>query len=258
MFKMAKILGGQLLSNDETYALIEKTQDGDTAAREKLVEANLRLVASIVQRFEGRGCDHEDLFQVGCIGLLKAIAKFNFQYGVRFSTYAVAMIVGEIKRFLRDNSPLRVARSLKETGVRVNRARESLANSLGREPTLSEIAAALGLPVEDVVAASEAAYTPASLQDVICGEGADAVLRQDQLARLEGDEDSWLKEIAVRELLARLPERERQVLRWRFFEDRTQAEIAGELGISQAQVSRIERIALEKLKEAAMDMEDLI
>lgn len=255
---MAKNLGRQLLSDDETYALIKKAQEGDAAAREKLVEANLRLVASIVRRFEGRSYEYEDLFQVGCIGLLKAIAKFDFQYGVRFSTYAVAMIIGEIRRFLRDDSPLRVARSLKETAVRVNRVRESLANNLGREPTLREIAVALGLAVEDVVAASEAAYAPASLQDVVCGEGADAVLRQDQLTRREQDENSWLKEIAVRELLARLPEREQQVLRWRFFEDRTQSEIAGELGISQAQVSRIERLALEKLKEAAMDMEDLI
>lgn len=255
---MAKNPGTKLLSDEETFTLLKKAHEGDAAAREKLVEANLRLVASIVQRFDGRGYEYDDLFQVGCIGLLKAIAKFDFEYGVRFSTYAVAMIIGEIKRFLRDDSPLRVARSLKETAVRINRVRESLGNSLGREPTLGEIAAALGIAVEDVVAASEAAYAPASLQDVICGEGADAVLREDQLARPEADENSWVKEIAVRELLARLPERERQVLRWRFFEDRTQAEIAGELGISQAQVSRIERLALEKLKEAAMDMEDLI
>ncbi|MEW6770883.1 MAG: SigB/SigF/SigG family RNA polymerase sigma factor [Bacillota bacterium] len=246
-----------VLGEEEVHTLLKKAQAGDGSAREKLVEANYRLVASIVQRFLGRGYDYEDLFQVGCIGLLKAIAKFDFAYGVKFSTYAVTMIIGEIKRYLRDDGPLRVSRSLKETGARINRVREVLAGKLGREPAVSEIAAALGVPVEEVVAAWEAVQAPASLQDVVYGEGTDGIRREQRLALPEEDENSWLRKITVRELLACLPERERQVLRWRFFEERTQAEIAEELGVSQAQVSRIERQALEKLRETA-GVEDLL
>ena len=245
------------LAEGEVSALVKRAQAGDAAAREQLVEANRGLVASIVQRFLGRGYEYEDLFQVGCIGLLKAIVRFDFTYGVKFSTYAVTMIIGEIKRFLRDDGPVRVSRSLKETGARINRVREALANSLGREPTVSEIAASLGMPVEEVVAAWEAAQAPASLQDVVYGEGTDAIYREERLAAPE-DENFWLRRITVRELLARLPERERQVLLWRFFEERTQAEVAEELGISQAQVSRIERQALDRLKETAGGLEDLV
>ncbi|MCL6557827.1 MAG: SigB/SigF/SigG family RNA polymerase sigma factor [Firmicutes bacterium] len=245
-----------LLNDEETCDLIKRAQNGDMAARERLVEANLRLVASIAQRFIGRGCEYEDLFQVGCIGLLKSIAKFDFGYNVKFSTYAVAMIIGEIRRFLRDDSPVRVSRTLKETVARINGARETLTATLGREPTVSEIGAALGLRVENVVAALDAAQVPASLQDEVCGEGLDAVSREDRVAGVGDGENSWLRSIAVRDLLARLPARDRQVLVWRFFDELTQAEIAAELGISQAQVSRIERQALEKLKDTA-GLEDL-
>ncbi|MEW6181686.1 MAG: SigB/SigF/SigG family RNA polymerase sigma factor [Bacillota bacterium] len=240
-----------LLGDEKTRELIEKAQKGDAAAQEQLVKANLRLVASIVQRFINRGYDYEDLFQVGCIGLLKAITKFNFRYEVKFSTYAVAMIIGEIRRFIRDDSPVRVSRSLKETVVRINDTRESLINGLGREPSLSEIAEVLRLKPEEVVVALDAAQAPSSLQDVVCGEGADAVYREERLANTQEEENAWLRSIAVKDMLAGLPLRDRQVLIWRFFEELTQAEIAAELGISQAQVSRIERQALEKLRGSA-------
>jgi RNA polymerase sporulation-specific sigma factor len=252
---MAKESRG-LLDEGETRDLIEKAQQGNAAARERLVKANLRLVASVVPRFLGRGAEYEDLFQVGCIGLLKAIIKFDFSYGVRFSTYAVAMIIGEIRRFLRDDNPIRVSRTLKETVARINSVRESLTTGLGREPTIGEIGQALGLEPEDIVAALDAVQTPASLQDVICGEGMDVISREARVAMTEEGENSWLRSIAVKDLLARLPERDRQVLVWRFFEELTQAEIAAELGISQAQVSRIERQALERLKDTA-GVEDL-
>lgn len=252
---MAKESRG-LLDEGETRGLIEKAQHGDTAARERLVQANFRLVASVVPRFLGRGSEYEDLFQVGCIGLLKAIIKFDFNYGVKFSTYAVAMIIGEIRRFLRDDNPVRVSRTLKETVARINGVRESLTIGLGREPTIGEIAQAIGLEPEEIVAALDAVQAPASLQDVVCGEGVDVISREERVALTEEGENSWLRSIAVKDLLARLPERDRQVLIWRFFEELTQAEIAAELGISQAQVSRIERQALERLKDTA-GVEDL-
>ncbi|MEW6172042.1 MAG: SigB/SigF/SigG family RNA polymerase sigma factor [Bacillota bacterium] len=247
---MTKVPHG-FLDDGKTRELIEKAQKGDAASQEQLVEANLRLVASIVQRFISRGYEYEDLFQVGCIGLLKAIVKFNFRYEVKFSTYAVAMIIGEIRRFIRDDNPVRVSRSLKETVARINNTRESLVNSLGREPSLGEIAGVLGLKPEEVVVALDAVQMPASLQDVICGEGTDAVCREERLADTQEEENVWLRSIAVRDMLAGLPSRDRQVLIWRFFEELTQAEVAAELGISQAQVSRIERHALEKLRGAA-------
>ncbi|WP_334110499.1 SigB/SigF/SigG family RNA polymerase sigma factor [Thermodesulfitimonas autotrophica] len=248
---MADNAGKELLTDEETHRLLRQVQEGNAAAREALVRSNLRLVASIVQRFGGRDYEYEDLFQVGCIGLLKAIDRFDFRYGVKFSTYAVSAVIGEIRRFLRDDSPVRVSRSLKETAARANRVREALANRLGREPTLTEVAAAVGLPAEEVVAACEAAQLPASLQDIVYGEGSDAIRREEQIAGVTADENAWLQRIAVRDLLSRLPKKERQVLVWRFYEDMTQAEIAAQLGISQAQVSRIERQALQRLQEAA-------
>jgi len=233
---MAEKTGKDLLTEDATCRLLKRAQEGDVAAREALVQANLRLVASIVQRFGGRGYEHEDLFQVGCIGLLKAIDRFDFRYGVKFSTYAVNAIIGEIRRFLRDEGPVRVSRSLKELATRARRARELLAGRLGREPTLAEVAQAVGVPVEEVIAAGEAAQTPASLQEVVCGEGDGAICREEQICGTVSDENIWLVSITLRDLLARLPARERQVLVRRFYKDLTQAEIAAELGISQAQV----------------------
>lgn len=240
-----------VLKEEETHRLLRQAQAGDAGAREQLVKANLGLVASVVQRFSGRGYENEDLFQIGCIGLLKAIDKFDFSYGVKFSTYAVSAVIGEIKRFLRDDGPIRVSRALKETAARMIRVREALTKRLGREPTLAEIAGVLGIPVEEVVAACEAARPPASLQEVAYGEGSEAIYREEQLAQSTNDENLWLQGIAIRDLLARLPQRERQVLVWRFFADMTQAEVAAQLGISQAQVSRLERQALQRLKEAA-------
>ena len=235
-----------LLSEKETEELLRRAREGDREARERLINCNLKLVFNLVKRFEGRGCDLEDLFQIGTLGLIKAIDKFDPSYQVRFSTYAVPMILGEIRRYLRDNNPVKVSRSLKETAFKVNRAREELTKKLGREPSLGELAEALGMPREEVVMALEAQQVPASLHDTIYQEEGDPICLMDQL---EGEEGEWLDKLLVNQILERLPPRLRQVLIWRFFEDRTQAEIAQLLGISQVQVSRLERQALQKLRE---------
>lgn len=240
-----------LLKDEEMKNLITRAQAGDQYARDWLVNCNLKLVFSLVQRFYNRGYELEDLFQIGTIGLMKAIDKFDLNYQVKFSTYAVPMIVGEIKRFLRDDNPVKVSRSLKEAAYRIQMMREQLMGRLGREPTIGEIADSLGCTREEVVTALEAAQSPTSIYETLHHDDGDPIYILDQL-RGEDDGDSpWLDQLAIKELLMKLSERDRQIIRWRFFEDLTQSEVANRLNISQVQVSRLERQALKKLRQLA-------
>ncbi|WP_333871093.1 RNA polymerase sporulation sigma factor SigF [Desulforamulus putei] len=238
-----------LLSDKEMRDLLKKAQAGDTEARERLVNCNLKLVFNLVQRFNNRGYELEDLFQIGCIGLMKAIDKFDLSYDVKFSTYAVPMIVGEIRRFLRDDSPVKVSRSLKETAYKIQQTRDRLTARLGREPSINEIADELGFGREEVVNALEAAQTPTSIYETLHQDDGDPIYILDQLSGEEDGDSPWLEKLAVKQLLIELPKRDRQILLWRFFEDKTQSEVALRLGLSQVQVSRLERQALRKLKE---------
>lgn len=238
-----------LLSDEEMRLLLRQAQAGDARARDRLVNCNLKLVFNLVRRFQNRGYELEDLFQIGCIGLMKAIDKFNLDYDVKFSTYAVPMIVGEIRRFLRDDNPVKVSRSVKEAAYRVQKVRERLTRRLGREPTIGEVAAEMGVPREEIVGALEAAQSPASIYETLHQDEGDPIYLLDQLRGEASEEAPLLERMVVNELLASLPERERQILRWRFFEDLTQVEVARRLGLSQVQVSRLERQALKKLKE---------
>jgi RNA polymerase sporulation-specific sigma factor len=237
-----------LLKARETRRLLRLAQQGDVVARETLVNANLKLVCNVIRRFEGRGYDPEDLFQIGCIGLMKAIDKFDLRFKVKFSTYAVPMIIGEIRRHLRDDTPIRVSRSLKELAWKAQNAREQLQDRLDREPTIGELSEELGIPREELVSALEAAQSPTSLYEVVHQDEGDAILVLDQVQNKEESESTWVERIALLELLENLPERDRRILTWRFFEDKTQAEVAKNLGLSQVQVSRLEREALKKLK----------
>ncbi len=238
-----------LLSDGEMKSLLRKTKEGDGAARERLINCNLRLVFNLVRRFENRGYDLEDLFQIGSIGLMKAIDKFDLSYDVKFSTYAVPMIVGEIRRFLRDDSPVKVSRSLKKTAYDINRKREELTKELGREPLISEVAEALGLRVEDVISALEAIQMPSSIHETLYQDDGDPIYVIDQLRSDKDDDSSWFDKIALKELLVKLPEKHRKVILLRFFSDKTQTEVAKIIGLSQVQVSRIERQALEGIRE---------
>ncbi|MDP3051844.1 MAG: sigma-70 family RNA polymerase sigma factor, partial [Eubacteriales bacterium] len=205
-----------LLKDKETRRLIRAAQQGDVVARETLINSNLKLVCNVIRRFEGRGYDIDDLFQIGCIGLIKAIDKFDLTFKVKFSTYAVPMIIGEIRRFLRDDTPIRVSRSLKELAWRLQTTRERLQSELDREPTIGEISEALGVPREELVAALEAVQTPASLYDVLHQEEGDAIYIMDQLRNKEQTEASWIESLALRELLDTLPERDQKIIMWRF------------------------------------------
>lgn len=238
-----------LLSEEETLELLHRAKAGDQAARERLINCNLKLVFNIVQRFENRGYELEDLFQIGTIGLIKAIDKFDLNYQVKFSTYAVPMILGEIKRFLRDDNSVKVSRSLKETAFKVNRVREELAKKLGREPGIGEIAQALNLSREEIVAALEAIQSPGSIHDTLYQDDGDPIYVLDQLTNDSEQEPAWLDKIALKEVLMKLPEKHRKVIVMRFFQDKTQTEVAEKLGLSQVQISRIERQALARLRE---------
>lgn len=237
-----------LLKDEEMRDLIQRAQKGDRYARDRLVNCNLKLVFNLVKRFQNRGYELEDLFQIGCIGLIKAIDKFDLSYEVKFSTYAVPMIVGEIRRFLRDDNPVKISRSLKELAFKIQQSRERLTGKIGREPTVREVAEELGIDREDVVAAMEAAQMPASIYETLHQDNGDPIYLLDQLKDDTGGESPWLDRIAVKELLCQLPERDRKILIWRYFEDKTQADIAARLGLSQVQVSRLERQALKKIK----------
>jgi len=238
-----------LLKDREMKELLSKAKAGDSYARDRLINCNLKLVFNLVKRFQNRGYDLEDLFQIGCIGLIKAIDKFDPGYDVKFSTYAVPMIVGEIRRFLRDDNPVKVSRSVKETAYKIQQMRDMLTARLGREPSVGEVAAELGLSREEVVNALEAAQAPASIYETLHQDDGDPVYLLDQLRDKEDGDTPWLERISVKELLDNLPERDRLIISWRFFEDKTQSDIALRLGLSQVQVSRLERQALKKLKE---------
>jgi RNA polymerase sporulation-specific sigma factor len=237
-----------LLSDVETKRLLVRAKDGDEIARETLINCNLKLVFNTVQRFSNRGHELEDLFQIGTIGLIKSIDKFDLSYNVKFSTYAVPLIIGEIRRFLRDDSPIKMSRTLKETVFKVNRARNQLAMNLGREATIAEIAANTGLEIEDIVIAMEAAYIPTSIFETIYQDGGDPIFVIDSIAVNTSENGAWFEKLAIKEVLQKLPEREKKVLILRFFEDKTQSQVASMIDISQVQVSRIERQALKHIK----------
>jgi RNA polymerase sporulation-specific sigma factor len=229
--------------------LVRAAQNGDRGARDRLVEANLRLVRSLVARFSSTSADPEDLFQLGCIGLLKAVDRFDLSYDVRFSTYAVPLILGEIRRHLRDDGPLRVSRSLKQLAQQARKSREKLAGDLGRDPSVGEIARDLGVPVEDVVEALEGVRPPASIHQTVHEGDGDPIFLIDQLSGADRPlEGLWVDRVTLREGLSQLEPREQAVILLRFFRDKTQTEVAGILGCSQVQVSRLERRALERIR----------
>ena len=236
-----------VLSESEKRQLLLQAHAGDTGARERMVEGNLRLVLSVVQRFAQRGENLDDLFQVGCIGLIKAIDNFDPAQPVRFSTYGVPMIIGEIRRFLRDNNALRVSRSLRDTAYRAMQAREALEKQLGREPTMDEIAGEAGLSRREVTAALESVVEPVSLEEPVYTDGGDAMYLIDQVRDPDG-EDSWISGLQFRQTVAGLTPREKRIMELRYLRGKTQMEVAQEIGISQAQVSRLEKGALNQFR----------
>ncbi len=237
------------LSKSQKEQLLARIKSGDADAREEFVQGNLRLVLSVIQRFSNRGENPDDLFQVGCIGLIKAIDNFDLSQNVQFSTYAVPMIIGEIRRYLRDNNSIRVSRSLRDTAYKAMKVKEDLAVKTGKEPTIEEIAKVLNIPKEDVVLATTSIQDPVSLYEPIYNDGADAIFVMDQLGDTKNTDENWLEEIALKEALKKLCGREKRILDLRFFKGRTQMEVATELGISQAQVSRLEKSALTHMRK---------
>ena len=239
----------KVLKNEEMMALMERSKKGDREARNALVEGNLRLVLSVIQRFSGSGENPDDLFQVGCIGLLKAIENFDPTLGVRFSTYGVPMISGEIRRYLRDNSAIRVSRSVRDTAYRVLQCKEQIVAQENREPTLEELAKRLELPLASVVEAMDAISAPVSLYEPVHSDGGDPLTVMDQVRDLRNTDEMWLEHIALHDAVKSLSEREQQILSLRYADGKTQVEVAEEIGISQAQVSRLEKAAIAKIKE---------
>ena len=238
----------KLLTEEQKVALLARIKQGDRAARDEFIQGNLRLVLSVIQRFTGRGEYIDDLFQVGCIGLMKAVDNFNTDFNVKFSTYAVPMIIGELRRHMRDNNPVRVSRSMRDLAYRALSVKEKLMGELAREPRVEEIAKELGLKKEDVVLALDAIVDPVSLYDPLYNDNGDAVYVMDQVADPVNTEQNWMEELTIRDSIASLNEREKRILALRFFEGKTQMEVAGEVGISQAQVSRLEKSAIEQIK----------
>ncbi len=236
-----------VLKEKQKEELLKRIKQGDVNAREELISGNLRLVLSVIQRFTGRGENLDDLFQVGCIGLIKSIDNFDINQNVRFSTYAVPMIIGEIRRYLRDNNAIRVSRSIKDTAYKAMQAKEKLMNKLQREPTVKEIAAELDLPKEDIVMALESIVEPISLYEPVYSDGGDTIYVLDQLGD-KNDDKTWLDEICLKESIKNLSDREKKILTLRFMQGKTQMEVSSEIGISQAQVSRLEKGALDKIK----------
>lgn len=234
-------------SDGEIKELIALSQAGDRSAREKLILSNQRLVWSVVQRFLNRGYEADDLFQIGCIGLMKAIDKFDLQFEVRFSTYAVPMIIGEIQRFLRDDSTVKISRSLKEQARHIRRVKDELAKQLGRQPHINEVAEAVGIEPAEVVFAQEAMRQPSSIHETVFENDGDPIYLMDQIA--DDSQEKWFDRLSLHDALSRLPERERLIVFLRFFRDKTQAEVAEVLGISQVQVSRLEKKILQNIRE---------
>ncbi|WP_286732585.1 RNA polymerase sporulation sigma factor SigG [Intestinimonas sp. UBA1698] len=239
----------KVLKNEETAELLKRTKQGDMKAREELIAGNLRLVLSVIQKFTNRGENVDDLFQVGCIGLIKAIDNFNVDLDVRFSTYGVPMIIGEIRRYLRDNSSLRVSRSMRDTAYKVLQAKERYISEHQKEPTIEEIAKMLEIKREEVVFALDAIVDPVSLYEPVYSDGGDTICVMDQVRDSKNTDESWLEQIALKEAISHLSERERHILNLRFFEGKTQMEVSAEVGISQAQVSRLEKNAINQIKK---------
>ncbi len=237
-----------VLKEKEKTELIMRAQAGDQEARQKMICGNLRLVLSVVQRFAGRGENPDDLFQVGCIGLIKAIDNFDPSLGLRFSTYGQPMIIGEIRRFLRDNNALRVSRSVRDVAYKAMQAREKLQKELGREPSIKEIAAAVELPQTTVTLAMESIVEPISLYEPVYSDGGDTIYVMDQVGGA-GGEESWISSIQFRDTIEKLTDREKKIMSLRYLSGKTQVEVASEIGISQAQVSRLEKSALERIKK---------
>lgn len=237
----------KVLRESEKIELLRKIRNGDKKAREELINGNLRLVLSVIQRFVNRGENLDDLFQVGCIGLIKSIDNFDVEQGVRFSTYAVPMIIGEIRRYLRDNNAVRVSRSMKDTAYHAMQIREKIQNEQNREATIEEIAAAMDKPKEQVVLALEAIVEPVSLYEPVYSDGGDTIYVMDQIGDLSSEKD-WIDEILIKESIKNLSPREKNILNMRFMRGMTQMEVATEVGISQAQVSRLEKSAIRKIK----------
>ena len=241
-----------VLTQAETEMLLRRVKEGDETARQKLIEGNLRLVLAVIQRFDKRGECPDDLFQVGCIGLMKAISNFDPTKNVRFSTYGVPMIAGEVRRYLRDNSAIRVSRSIRDVAYRVLQCKEALMASLGREPTLEEIGKDLALPVEEVSQALDAVSAPVSLFDPVYSDGGDPLTVMDQVMDNRNTELNWMEHIALRSAFRELNDREKQILSLRFYDGKTQIEVANVLGISQAQVSRLEKGAIGAMRKSVM------
>jgi len=239
----------KVLKSEETRALLLRAKAGDQQAREELISGNLRLVLSVIQRFTNRGENADDLFQVGCIGLIKAIDNFNTDLDVKFSTYGVPMIVGEIRRYLRDNSTMRVSRAMRDTAYKVLQAKEAYMAQHQREPTVDEIAKILELKREDVVFALDAILEPVSLYEPVYSDSGDTVCVMDQVKDNKNNDEMWVERIALKEAVGHLTERERKILSMRFFQGKTQMEVSAEIGISQAQVSRLEKNALRQIRK---------
>ncbi len=237
------------LSDEEKRELLKRSKEGDADARDKLIYGNLRLVLSIIQRFNNRREDLDDLFQVGCIGLVKAVDNFNLDLDVKFSTYAVPMIIGEIRRYLRDNNAIRISRSMRDTAYRALQARDEFMRNRQSEPTVDQLAAMIGEKRDSVVRAMEAIVEPVSLYEPVYNENGDSIYLMDQLSDTNSSDEAWLESIALREAMKKLSERERSIINMRFFKNKTQMEIASEIGISQAQVSRLEKGALNRMKK---------
>lgn len=237
------------LTDEEKRDLLEKSKAGDTDARSKLIYGNLRLVLSIIQRFNNRREDLDDLFQVGCVGLIKAVDNFNLELDVKFSTYAVPMIIGEIRRYLRDNNAIRISRSMRDTAYKALQAREEFMRDKQCEPTIDQLAAILQEKKENIARAMEAIIEPISLYEPVYSENGDSIYLMDQLSDSNPSDESWLENIALKEAMKKLTERERTIINLRYYKNKTQMEIAEEIGISQAQVSRLEKGALERMKK---------
>ena len=237
-----------LLNNEEKEALFKRILDGDMEAREEYIKGNLRLVLSVIQRFSGSNENVDDLFQIGCIGLIKAIDNFDITQNVRFSTYAVPMILGEVRRYLRDNNSIRVSRSLRDTDYKAIYAKENLMKKNLKEPTIMEIANEIGVSKEDITYALDAIQSPVSLYEPVYSDGGDPLFVMDQISDKKNLEENWVEDISLNEAMKRLPERERHIIDMRFFEGKTQTEVAEEIHISQAQVSRLEKNALKSMK----------
>lgn len=242
-----------LLSEEEKEQLFEQIEQGDTEAREKYIKGNLRLVLSVIQRFSGNHDNADDLFQVGCIGLIKAIDNFDRSLDVKFSTYAVPMILGEVRRYLRDNNSIRVSRSLRDTAYKAIYAKEQLLKTMDRDPTISEISKEVQLPEEDIIYALDAIATPVSLYEPVYQDGGDALFLMDQVCDKKNKEETWIEHLSLQEAMNQLGKREYHIIKKRFYEGKTQTEVADEISISQAQVSRLEKNALKSIRNFIRD-----